>query len=63
MEQWMLKWTWPWTPDDGSIAAETRVGLMNIPKRIAFVGLIVERVSESKCAACNHARDGKFTRM
>jgi hypothetical protein len=42
MKEWMLNWTWPWTPDDVSVVAETRVGLMNIPKRSAFVDLIVE---------------------
>jgi hypothetical protein len=31
--QWMLKWTRPWTPDDGSVAAETCVGLMDITKK------------------------------
>jgi hypothetical protein len=39
----MMKWTWPWTPDGGSIAAETYLGLIDIPKKYnAFVGLIVE---------------------
>ena len=39
----MLKWTWLWTPDDGSIAAETYVGLLDMLKKYsAFVGLIVE---------------------
>jgi hypothetical protein len=33
MEQLILKLTLPWTPDDGSVAAETCVGLMNIPKK------------------------------
>jgi hypothetical protein len=39
----MLKWMWLWTPDDGSVAAETYVGLVDILKKSsAFVGLIGE---------------------
>jgi hypothetical protein len=29
----MLKWAWPWTPDDVSVAAEKYVGLMDMLKK------------------------------
>jgi hypothetical protein len=41
MDQWTVKWTYQYTPDDGRVAAETYVGLteQKYENKSEFVGL------------------------
>jgi hypothetical protein len=44
MDQWTVKWTYQYTPDDGRVMAETYVGRnkQNTKIKSAFVGLKTE---------------------